>query len=89
MANLRVASRLAAPDQRPYPRFQFSQGNRFDDVVVGTQIKACYPILHCVARSQDQHRERLPSSPQLAQHFSAVQFRQAKVENSQVVLLVR
>ena len=78
----------AAPQQRPYPRFQLRQVEGFDQVVVCAEVKAPDPVFHAIAGGQDDHRHLAVALAQASRHLEAIQARQAEIEDGQVKRLL-
>jgi uncharacterized membrane protein YdfJ with MMPL/SSD domain len=68
------------------PRQQLTKIERFRDVVVGTQVKACNPRLDRVTRRQHQDRDGRSTPPELVKDGEAVTDREHDVENDRVVV---
>ena len=73
-----------APRQGPHARHQFRRSERLDQVIVGAGLQPAHPVLHLVARRQQQHRQPAAARAQAAHDFKAVQPRQADIEHQHV-----
>jgi hypothetical protein len=80
----RLRRQVAAAQQGPDTRREFSEGKRFAQVVVRAQVQTLHPVFHTGAPGQHQDRHtRFPRS-QKAQNCHTVQPRQIEVENHQI-----
>ncbi|MNN59878.1 hypothetical protein D3C81_1750280 [compost metagenome] len=76
-----------APDQCLEAGFEFDQGKRFDQVIIGTDFEADQLVLHRIARGQHQYRRcQALFLAQLAADFDAIQARQFEVEHDHIVM---
>ena len=74
----------AAAQQRADPGEELRQGEGFDEVVVGTQIKAEHPIVDAVARRQNQHGRLDVAFPQRLQDFEPPTTRQHQIQQHEI-----
>jgi len=70
--------RLCASDE-------LGHGERLDEVVICTCIKAVDAVLDRVARGQDENRSLIPARPHLSKKREAVAVRQAQIEDHGIV----
>src|SRR5690606_11662049 len=56
-------------------------------VVVGTAVQSGHPVVHAVARGQDQDGKRVGGSAQLAENVQAALTRQIEIQQKQIVML--
>ena len=80
-----AVSTLLAANQCPDARFQFRQGYRLDEVVVGAEVEQANTLFDGHAGGHDEHRRLLPSAAQAGQHLAAIEARQSKIEDGQIV----
>ena len=84
--HLAAVSATCAGQQRFHAHFQFGQGERLGQVVVGTGTEAGDLVRQFIARGQHDHRHaRSVSLAQASQHFVAFHARQHPVQDDDVI----
>ena len=72
---------LAATNQGAQAGVELLQGEGLDHVVVGAGIEADHPIVQRIAGGEDQHRQFVSFTPQLAQQAEAIDVGQVEIED--------
>ena len=73
------------PVQRPQPRHQLVEGERFHQVVVGAEVETADAVLCLVVGRQDQHVTIVAVAAQRRQHRESIDTGQHQVENDRIV----
>ena len=76
-----------APDERSNPGQQLGEGERLDQIIVGSAVEADHPILERIARRQDEHRRVDAALPQRAENLQPIASGQHEVEQNDVETL--
>src|SRR5689334_3330548 len=71
--------------QRPQPREELGERERFDEVVVSTGIQASNAIANGTPSGQDENRGRVPASANVFRDSKTVDAGEHVVENDDVV----
>jgi hypothetical protein len=76
-----------AAQLRPDPGLELFDLERLDQIIVRAAVEPAHPARKSVVGGEDQHGSPVSSCPQAPQHFDAVEFRQAEIEDDQCVVL--
>ena len=82
--DLRIARRLAAPDQRTATRRQLGHGERFDEIVVAADVERVDAVGQAIARGDDQHRLAVAGAAHAANEVETVHAGQAEIDEKQI-----
>ncbi len=83
--NLRgVAVVAGATEQRPQPGLQLTQGERFDEVVIGAGLEAVDAVVDRVAGGQHQDRRAVARGAHPAAHLETVDLRHHHIEDHRI-----
>lgn len=85
----RLRRPTVAADQRGDSRQQFVEVERFQHVVVRSFVEAAHAIVDGAACGDDQNGDQITYQSYRAQHFVAVALRKPKVQDDEIVRLVR
>jgi len=77
---------LTAPQKHSGARQQFHEGKRFDQIIVRALLQSFDPVIHGIARAEDQDWRDNFAVADLFKDLQAIYVRQAKIENHQIVL---
>ena len=79
--NTMIAMLLAASQQRPHPRQQFGEPERFAHIVVGAGVESHHEVDLVGARGQHEDGQRGSLGPDSTAHLEAVDLRESEVED--------
>src|SRR6266511_4865724 len=80
--------RRRPPDQRPEPGVELGERERLREVVVRARVEPPHPVVHAVARGEDQDRSPPPVAPEPVHHLHTVAVGQSQVEDHGVVVVL-
>ena len=75
--------RVVFGDQGLYADYQFTQAERFPQVIVCTQFEPLHDIVHTRPGTQEKDRHLFVGTAYAANHFETVDFRHHHVGNDQ------
>ena len=80
--------RRAAPQQGIEPGLELRKIKGLGQIVIGTGIQSCHPVIKAVQRRQYQHRQLAFGFAQALQHRQAIDHRQPQIEDGNVERLL-
>jgi len=78
---------LRTARQGAHARFQFSQLEGLDQIIVRTQVETAHAVLDAVQRGENQHRCGQLAVAQVLQHLESIHAGQTDIENDQIEVL--
>ena len=84
-ADFRVGHAVRAPQQGTQARQQFLEGERLEQVIVGSGIEPAHPVLDRIARGQNHHGQCRTTLAQIAQHIESFASRKPEIEQHRIV----
>ena len=81
---LRRVARKASPRQGTHPGHDFSQDERFRQIIVRPKVQPTNAVLHLSARGEQQNGRRAMRAPQFPEHLQPVAARQHDIQDYRV-----
>src|SRR5882724_2231030 len=79
-------SQGSAAQYRAHPCEQFCKRERFDKIIVCTQLESFHPITHTVTRGQKENGRANAIAPKFCNQFPAVLVREHDIDNQKIKL---
>ena len=74
---------MPAPQQAAHSGQQLGKSERFDQIIIGPQLKAMHAVFYGIAGGQEQHGNIQPGAAHRLQDLPAVATGQHYIENQQ------